>query len=97
MTVMSLDEFRQRIQSSIEPAISTYALALWYDAKGDWRKAHQLIQDLDTIEAAWIHAYLHRKEGDRANASYWYHRAHQKTPSYSLEQEWEELVKAFLP
>ena len=96
IAAMSFEEFRESIKTSNEPKASTYAIALWHDAKGNWDKAHELIQDLETEEAAWIHAYLHRKEGDRSNASYWYHRANQKMPSYSLEQEWEELVKAFL-
>ena len=71
-------------------------ISLWHDAKGNWNKAHELIQDLETKEAARIHAYLHRKEGDRSNASYWYHRANATMPAYSLEQEWGELVKEFL-
>jgi hypothetical protein len=93
---MTLESFKESLNTSIEPKTSSYILSLWYDAKGNWHKAHEIIQDLETREAAWIHAYLHRKEGDRSNASYWYHCADKKMPSYSLEQEWEELVKAFL-
>ncbi len=93
---MNFLEFKESVTTSTEPTSSPLLRSLWHDAKGNWNKAHELIQDLETREAAWIHAYLHRKEGDKSNASYWYHRAKQKMPSYSLEQEWEELVKAFL-
>jgi len=75
--------------------ISVYLEALWYDAKGDWDKAHHTIQDVEDVDAAWIHAYLHRKEGDISNADYWYHRAGKKRSTVSLEDEWKELVHAF--
>lgn len=93
---MTFEQFKESINSSSEPMASPYLISLWYDANGNWDKAHELIQDIETKEAAWIHAYLHRKEGDKSNASYWYHRANAKMPSYSLEQEWEELVKTML-
>lgn len=73
-----------------------YLLALWYDAKGDWEKSHVIIQDIETKEAAYIHAYLHRKEGDIWNADYWYRRAGKSRPSISLEKEWRELVSSYL-
>ena len=72
----------------------SYLNALWYDAKGEWDKAHEMVQDIDDNNASWIHAYLHRKEGDTANADYWYSRAGKKRPSLSLEKEWEEIVDA---
>lgn len=72
--------------------LSIYLKALWYDAKGDWDKAHQFIQDVEDKNASWIHAYLHRKEGDIANADYWYSRAGKKRSPLSLENEWEEIV-----
>jgi hypothetical protein len=78
------------------PTISIYLRALWQDAKDNWDEAHRLIQDIETPEAAWIHAYLHRKEGDIANADYWYRRAGKKRPDVSLQHEWEEITKAFL-
>lgn len=93
---MTFEQFTKSTINDAEPEESPYLISLWYDAKGDWNKAHELVQDLDTREAACIHAYLHRKEGDKSNASYWYHRANAKMPAYSLEQEWEELVKLFL-
>lgn len=70
--------------------------ALWHDGKGDWKKAHDLIDQLADRQSAHLHAYLHRKEGDIWNSDYWYNRAGQKRPAGSLEQEWEELVKLFL-
>jgi hypothetical protein len=66
------------------------------DAKGEWGKAHVLIQDVTDKKAAWIHAYLHRKEGDIFNADYWYHRADKKRPDISLEKEWEEIAEELL-
>ncbi|MXV17737.1 hypothetical protein [Hufsiella ginkgonis] len=70
--------------------------ALWYDRKGDWNKAHELVQDLNGKSAARIHAYLHRKEGDIFNADYWYRRAAATRPNVSLEEEWIQLVGEFL-
>jgi hypothetical protein len=76
--------------------LSIYLKALWQDAKDNWNEAHQLIQEIETPEAAWIHAYLHRKEGDISNADYWYRKAGKKRPNVSLQLEWEDIVKAFL-
>ncbi len=94
---MDLTAFKNSL-SSKEPAqdLSIYLKALWYDAQENWDKAHILIQDLNDKNAAWIHAYLHRKEGDTSNADYWYSRAGKKRPSVSVEQEWEEIVNGFL-
>ena len=74
---------------------SPYQNALYWDKKGNWTKAHEIIQDLETKEAAWIHAYLHRKEGDEWNAGYWYRRAGQDFYKGSLEQEWIILWNHF--
>ena len=71
--------------------------ALWHEAHGDWTAAHEFAQDVDTPEGARVHAYLHRKEGDRTNAAYWYRRAGQSIATGPLEGEWETLVAAFLP
>lgn len=70
--------------------------ALWYDGKGDWKKAHDLIDQLNDKASAHVHAYLHRKEGDIWNADYWYSRAGQKRPAVSLDEEWEQLVTLYL-
>ena len=91
---MTFQDFNNSLSGSQPPpSISSYLEALWYDAKEDWEKAHTLIQDVNDSTAAWIHAYLHRKEGDIGNADYWYNRAAKKRPSLSLQQEWETIVK----
>ena len=95
---MNLNAFRLSISASRLPADLPETLAaMWYDAKGDWEKAHDIAQDLESSEGSWIHAYLHRKEGDEGNAAYWYRRAGRPFPSgVSLEEEWEVLVREFL-
>ncbi|WP_422348227.1 hypothetical protein [Flagellimonas sp.] len=67
--------------------------SLWYDAKGDWEASHDIAQDLHTAMGSWIHAYLHRKEGDEWNAGYWYRQAGRPFPKHSLEEELQELVE----
>ena len=74
------------------PGISPPLAALWWAAKGDWSRAHAIVQDEAGVDAAWVHAYLHRKEGDRGNARYWYSRAGRTMPEVSLEQEWKDIV-----
>jgi len=76
--------------------LSPLLKALWYDKKGNWEKAHIIVQDNENKEASRIHAYLHRKEGDSWNADYWYRRAGKVRPAISLEDEWKMLVKEFL-
>ena len=76
--------------------LSPYLLALWWDAKGDWRRAHEVAQDIDDRTGSWIHAYLHRKEGDLGNAAYWYRRAGKPVPSVGLQEEHEAMVKTLL-
>jgi hypothetical protein len=94
---MNLSVFKESLAEHKPPTnASVYLNALWYDAKGDWDKAHKLIQDVDDKAASWIHAYLHRKEGDTGNADYWYSRAGKKRPPLSLEEEWEEIVAALI-
>jgi hypothetical protein len=67
--------------------------ALWWDAKGDWARAHGLVDDLETAEGMAVHAYLHSKEGEAWNADYWYKRAGRRFHRESLEAEWEALVE----
>ena len=74
---------------------SPYVKALYWDSRGDWDKAHGYVDQMTTTEAAWVHAYLHRKEGDEANAGYWYRRAGKDFFRGSLEEEWEELWQYF--
>jgi hypothetical protein len=76
--------------------ISAQLKSLWYDAKGDWDHAHSYVDDLTDQQSAWVHAYLHRKEGDIWNADYWYSKARQIRPNLSLDEEWEQLVLHFL-
>ena len=71
-------------------------VALWWAAKGDWDTAHKIVQDESDTRAAWVHAYLHRLEGDLSNAGYWYRRAGQPVAKDSLEAEWERIVSALI-
>ncbi len=75
--------------------MNPYLKALEADKNGDWDGAHDIVQDIQTAEAAWIHAYLHRKEGDSGNAGYWYNRAGKPFFHGSLEDEWQQLWKHF--
>jgi hypothetical protein len=90
---MTFTEFKTSVKV---PEVNLELQSLWYDAKGDWENAHALVQDATTKDAAWVHAYLHRKEGDDANAGYWYRRAGKPEFKGDLLQEWEEMVKALL-
>src|ERR1700692_4086640 len=72
---MTLDDFRKSLGATTPPPGLTLALAgLWWDARGDWTRAHESTQQDDGENGAWVHAYLHRKEGDQSNAAYWYRR-----------------------
>jgi hypothetical protein len=94
---MDINAFKETLTGNVPPNdLSVYLTALWYDAKGDWSKAHEMIQNSSHEHASWIHAYLHRKEGDIFNADYWYRKANKKRPSVSLEKEWEELAICLL-
>lgn len=94
---MTLEEFKKSLKNPEPPAdINNLLKALWYDGNNDWEMAHTIVQDLHSKDASWIHAYLHRKEGDTGNASYWYHRADKNMPGISLQDEWVEIVKMCL-
>lgn len=94
---MSFPEFLSSLSNSEAPAgIGAPLQALWLDAKEDWAGAHRLVQDDSSSEAAWVHAYLHRKEGDVGNADYWYARAGRTRPELSLEKEWEAMSAELL-
>lgn len=71
-------------------------MGLWWDAKGDWTKAHESAQQDEGPQGSWVHAYLHRKEGDSSNAAYWYGRAGKHAAKSALETEWTEIVAALL-
>lgn len=72
--------------------LSAPLAALWWDAKGDWARAHALVDELETAEGMAVHAYLHRKEGSASNADYWYQRAGRSFHRPTLDAEWEALV-----
>ena len=94
---MNFEEFQKSLGASSPPGdLPGYLQSLWYDAKGDWNRSHDIIQNIEDKTAAWIHAYLHRKEGDIGNAGYWYGRADKKRPNVGLHEEWETIVKALL-
>lgn len=93
---MTLEEFRMSVSAANPPIVAPALLALWHDARGDWDKAHEVAQDVDDETGAWVHAYLHRKEGDLSNAGYWYRRANQPVASDSLEAEWVRIVTTLL-
>jgi hypothetical protein len=94
---VTLEEFTESTsQTQPPPALTAVLLALWHDKRGDWEAAHQTAQDIDSPDGAWIHAYLHRKEGDLANAAYWYRRAKKPECREDLDAEWADIVTALL-
>jgi hypothetical protein len=94
---MTFEEFRRTLRQSSAPSELSPALrALWEDGKGNWNAAHAIAQDIDTQTGSWIHAYLHRKEGDLGNAGYWYRRAGKPAAQDTLDEEWERIVSALL-
>ena len=94
---MTLADLRSSVRAAIPPADLPPALvALWHDARGDWAAAHQVAQDIDDADGAWVHAYLHRKEGDAGNAAYWYRRAGQPVADDALEDEWARIATSLL-
>jgi hypothetical protein len=82
------------------PQLNAPLAALWWAAKGTsnggWDEAHRIVQDEPTADAAWVHAYLHRVEGDLGNAGYWYRRASKSVAEGALETEWERMTSALL-
>ena len=93
---MTLDEFKDSVLTNEKPDVNPLLSALWYDAAGQWDSAHRIVQEISSREGSLVHAYLHRKEGDRFNAGYWYNRAGREMPAVSIEEEWEALVREFL-
>lgn len=94
---MNAQDFKNLLSEPQPPAGLSPALrALWWDAKGDWDKAHDCAQERDDADGMRVHAYLHRKEGDQSNAEYWYRRAGASPSRVSLDEEWEQLTEMFL-
>ena len=71
-------------------------LALWWAGRGEWEKAHEVAQEIETRDGSWVHAYLHRVEGDAFNAGYWYRRAGRPAVKGDLRVEWEGIVLEML-
>ncbi|PMB00259.1 hypothetical protein CI592_18940 [Fischerella thermalis CCMEE 5328] len=69
---------------------------MWFDYKGNWDRAHEIVQNANDLDSAWVHAYLHRKEGDLSNASYWYRRSGKPEFHAGLDQEWEQITSDLL-
>jgi hypothetical protein len=91
--VMNLAAFEQSVVAMHPPPGLSGALeALWWDARGDWARAHDCAQAAGGVPGAWVHAYLHRKEGDVGNAAYWYRRANRLVPDQPLAAEWAKIA-----
>jgi len=94
---MTPEEFCASLTQTEQPReLPAPLAALWWDAKGDWTRAHGMVDDLSTREGMAVHAYLHRKEGVEWNAEYWYRRAGRTYRRVTLEAEWEALVEGLL-
>jgi hypothetical protein len=94
---MDIRSFKESVGLAQPPdGLSPALQALWWDAKGDWDKAHERAQERDDQPGMRVHAYLHRKEGDQSNAEYWYRRCRTAPATGSLDEEWEELTRALL-
>ena len=95
---MTLDDFKASVADAVPPVgISPALLALWHDGKGNWNRAHEIAQEIDDKIGAWVHAYLHRKEGDEGNAAYWYQRAGRPVVrAQTLQAEWDHIVATLL-
>src|SRR5580658_10552189 len=94
---MNVVVFQASVEADVPPAdLSAPLQALWWDAKGDWTRAHQLVDELETPEGMAVHAYLHRKEGEQWNADYWYRLAGRGFHRPELADEWSALVEGLL-
>jgi len=94
---MTLDEFRATLSDEQPPDSVHVALrALWLEAKGRWQTAHETVQQNEDPLSAWVHAYLHRREGDLGNAAYWYRRVGRAAPPMSLDEEWRCIAASVL-
>jgi hypothetical protein len=94
---MNAEEFRASVaEDAPRTGLSVPLAALWWDAKGDWARAHALVDELETVEGMAVHAYLHRKEGSTSNAEYWYERAGRRFHCPTLDAEWAALVEGLL-
>jgi hypothetical protein len=95
---MTLEEFDDLIvhEEAPPPGLSIPLAALWWDAKGDWARAHSLVDELESVEGMAVHAYLHRMEGSVSNAEYWYERSHREFYRPTLDAERRALIQGLL-
>ncbi len=94
---MTLDEFKASLASDTAPTgISEELRGLWLSAKDGWESGHVVVQEIETADAAWVHAHLHRIEGDLANAGYWYRRAGRPACQDALDLEWDQIATTLL-
>jgi hypothetical protein len=94
---MTSEGFRASLTADVPPqGLDAPLAALWWDGRGDWAKAHGLVDELETKDGMAVHAYLHRKEGAESNANYWYERAGRTHHRDTLSDEWQALVEALL-
>jgi hypothetical protein len=89
---MTIEEFRAADPASLTGPL----LAMWWQGRGEWERAHEVAQEIESADGAWVHAHLHRVEGDRMNAGYWYRRAGRPMPADDLGAEWERMVGEML-
>jgi hypothetical protein len=95
--VVSPADFKASLSGATPaPDLAAPLAALWWAGKGNWDHAHKIVQDENDANSAWVHAYLHRVEGDLGNAGYWYRQAGKPVATGSLETEWELMVSALL-
>jgi hypothetical protein len=94
---MDVSGYAATLDSDAPPSdVSPPLMALWWAKKGDWEKAHRLVMGDDSRAAAWVHAYLHRVEGDTGNAGYWYRQAQKPAATTALDAEWSAIVADML-
>lgn len=94
---MNFDDFVTSLNDPEPPEnLPLLAVAMWWDGKGEWNRAHEIAQDIATPDASWVHAYLHRKEGDDGNAGYWYRQAGKPHSRLPIEAEWDEISRALI-
>ena len=94
---MTLKDFKSTIASrKMHDPLPDALKAMWHDAAGNWERAHDIAQEISEAEGSWIHAYLHRKEGDQSNAAYWYRRAGRPVCNTSLDQQWDDITTVLL-
>jgi hypothetical protein len=97
LRTVDVEEFEESLRLAAPPAgIPPLLEALWHERRGDWDRAHQIAQDISTPDGSWVHAYLHRREGDDPNAAYWYRQAGKPVAHGSLDEEWRAIVSALL-